>query len=105
MSESPLDLKDPAVMLATLRLAYRAVLDRAISDSVDPHPQRLSYEQKRELGRRLAQYWDMDPKPTAEERVWHVPQEDDPFIAILRAARNGADEMLRVFGDEKDDGT
>lgn len=89
MSE-PVNLRDPAVMLATLRLAYRFVLD---GDGEDGDCKRLSHAQQRELGRRLAEYWNMDPKPTEEERKWAHPPEEDPFIAMVRGIAN---EMPRA---------
>lgn len=77
MTKRP-DLRDPATMLATLRLAYRYALDRSGGD------RRLSAAQERELGRRLALYWDMDPKPTAAERTWHRKAKESAMIRGLR---------------------
>lgn len=105
---TPIDLKDPAVMLATLRLAYRYVLDQM--DSFDTDAKRLSDDQCRELGRRLAEYWTMDPKPTDEERQWHKPSEKDPLIALLgefvtasqRALAEDVVKLARDYPREED---
>lgn len=51
------NLRDPAVMLETLHLAYQQVLDDL---RLDHTARRLSAEQQEELGRRLATYWLMD---------------------------------------------
>lgn len=61
MPRKPRHLSDPAVMLETLKLAYRHQLDTLIPGAEDT---RLTAAQRRELGRRLARYWLM-PDPAA----------------------------------------
>ena len=86
------DLKDPAVMLETLRLAYRHALDL---NNLDPDCKRLSYEQQRELGRRLAMYWsEVTPPPTAKEREWAHPAESDPLVEMFGTFVTSAQRVL-----------
>ncbi len=49
-------------MLETLKLAYRHQLDTLIPSTEDT---RLTPAQKRELGRRLARYWQMESHSSA----------------------------------------
>ncbi len=53
---TPSQLKDPAVMLETLKVAYQHVLD-ASDHMCGGTPTRLTPEQEYELGYRLALYW------------------------------------------------
>ena len=57
---TPSTLTDPAAMLATLHLAYRHLLDELPLPDGSPRPpeeRRLTVDEQRELGRRLAEYW------------------------------------------------
>lgn len=62
-------------MLETLKLAYQHALDNS-TRHLDGSPliadtKRLSPKQEKELGRRLARYWLMDP-PHSEETLQEV---------------------------------
>ncbi len=52
------DLHTPAEMLKTLRMAYQHVLDEILPPQFNAK-RRLTVEQQRDLGRRLATYWSM----------------------------------------------
>ncbi len=55
-------LCDPKVMLDTLHMAYRYLLDECAPDHLSgSERRRLNHEHQRELGRRLAAYWSIDP--------------------------------------------
>lgn len=56
---TPRPLSNPAVMLDTLKLAYRFALDHNGTD-ICGHSTRLTEKQEKELSRRLARYWLMD---------------------------------------------
>ena len=61
MTPTSKNLRDPAVMLETLKLAYQRELDASGSfenaEAFINDRRRLSFEQERELGRRLTEYW------------------------------------------------
>lgn len=61
------DLQDPEVMLDTLHMAYRYLLDEMAPDHLaGPERRRLNETHQRELGRRLAAYWSIKtPRLTA----------------------------------------
>ncbi len=59
-----LRLPIPSVMLATLKLAYQHALDVS-AEMCGGTKSRLTPDQERELGRRLAQYWSMTEEDLA----------------------------------------
>ncbi len=65
----PVDLRTPEAMLETIHLAYRHILDNALSGfDTSGRPNRLTYEEQWELGRRLVQYWFIKSPPNTNDR-------------------------------------
>ncbi len=65
-------------MLKTLKMAYRNLIDeseariaRQLGTGID-HPPRLSQLEQRDLGRRIALYWDIEPSMNPPPPDWLV---------------------------------
>lgn len=78
------DLRDPAVMLATLKTAYMYVLDHA-SIHEGYGRKRLTYEEEKELGKRLALYWMVDDlaHPINRKALAARKAEVNPFADLI----------------------
>jgi hypothetical protein len=63
-------LRDPAIMLETLKLAYLHALDEMHQTWGAPKTDRcLTEKQQRELGRRLAEYWTLPSNTLPSNRA------------------------------------
>ena len=63
-SLTPTQLRSPAIMLETLQMAYRYLLDEVTVEGLPRRPsgdksRRLDTAAQHELGRRLGMYWSM----------------------------------------------
>lgn len=77
-------LRNPAIMLETLKVAYREALDRISAEgSKRIGEDRLSVEEQCELGRRLALYWSMDVESSPASKP-RKPTRVDKLVDRLR---------------------
>lgn len=92
----PLDSRE--AMLETLHMAYQFVLDQYRSP-LGPRPARLSDEDGRELGLRLAQYWDMkaDYEDAVAVALAMTAESDARMNAYTSAQRAALEKEARDF--------
>ena len=93
----PLDSRE--AMLETLRMAYRFVLDQC-AVMRGGEPTRLNHEDEKELGRRLAQYWELKNDCAVATALGMVAESDarmNTYTPTQRAALEAEGRAMAAY--------